>query len=167
MHLDYISWFSGFPKEIATLLIAMIPIGELRASIPIAIEVYDMPWYWAFFWSILGNTLIITIILLFLEPVSKFLMDKSKIFNKFFNWLFDRTRQKHTERFERWGALALITFVAIPLPITGGWTGALASFVFGIPFKKALPLIFIGLLIAGVIVTLITTGVGVSIDSLK
>lgn len=118
MHLDYISWFSGFPKEIATLLIAMIPIGELRASIPIAIEVYDMPWYWAFFWSILGNTLIITIILLFLEPVSKFLMDKSKIFNKFFNWLFDRTRQKHTERFERWGALALITFVAIPLPIT-------------------------------------------------
>lgn len=167
MHLDYISWFSDLPKELATLLIAMIPIGELRASIPVAIEIYNMPWYWAYFWSVLGNTLIITIILLFLEPVSRFLMDKSKIFNKFFDWLFDRTRKKHTERFEKWGALALITFVAIPLPITGGWTGALAAFVFGIPFKKALPLIFIGLLIAGVIVTLVTTGVGVSVDALK
>lgn len=167
MHLDYISLFENFPKELATFLIAMIPIGELRASIPIAIEAYNMPWYWAYFYSILGNILIVAIILLFLEPISKFSRNKFKIFDKFFNWLFKRTRDKYTSRFEKWGALALITFVAIPLPITGGWTGALAAFVFGIPFKKALPLIFVGLLIAGVIVTLVTTGVGVSVDALK
>ncbi len=167
MHLDYISLFQNFPEELATLLIAMIPIGELRASIPIAITVYNMSWYWAYFYSVLGNTLIVAIILLFLEPVSKFLMAKFKIFNKIFNWLFEKTRKKHTEKFEKWGALALIAFVAIPLPVTGGWSGALASFVFGIPAKKALPLIFIGLMFAGIIVVLVTRGVGISIDSLK
>ena len=167
MHLDYISLFQNFPKELAILLIAMIPIGELRASIPIAIEGYNIPWYWAYFWSILGNTLIVAIILLFLEPVSIFLRKHIKLFDKFFTWLFERTRIKYKGRFEKWGSLALITFVAIPLPVTGGWTGALAAFLFGVPFKRALPLIFVGLLIAGVIVTLITTGVGVSVDALK
>ena len=77
-------------------------------------------------------------------------------FDKFFTFLFERTRRKHSKKFEKWGALALITFVAIPLPITGGWSGALAAFVFGIPFKKALPLIFSGVIIAGVIVTGLT-----------
>jgi uncharacterized membrane protein len=163
MHLDYISLFSNFPKELAIFLIAMVPIGELRASIPIAIEVYNMSWYWAYFWSVLGNTVIVTIILFFLEPVSKFLMARFNIFNKLFNWLFERTRKKYKGKFEKWGALALITFVAIPLPVTGGWSGALAAFVFGIPFKQAVPLIFAGLLSAGVIVVLITTGVSLSL----
>lgn len=167
MHLDYINIFSNFPKELATFLIAMVPIGELRASIPIAIEVYNIPWYWAYFYSVLGNAVIVGIILWLLEPVSHFLRKYIKFFDKFFNWLFKRTREKYKGRFEKWGALALITFVAIPLPVTGGWSGALAAFVFGIPFKKALPLIFVGLLVAGVIVVLITTGVGVSYDALK
>lgn len=167
MYLDYISLFSNFPKELATFLIAMVPIGELRASIPIAIEVYNMAWYWAYFYSVLGNIIIVATILWFLEPVSLFLRKHIKFFDKIFNWLFERTRTKYKGRFEKWGALALITFVAIPLPVTGGWSGALAAFVFGVPFRKALPLIFVGLLFAGVIVTLITTGVGVSVDALK
>ena len=86
-------------------------------------------------------------------------MSKSKFFNRFFTYLFERTRKKHNGKFEKWGALALITFVAIPLPVTGGWSGALAAFVFGIPFKKALPLIFLGVIIAGAIVTGLSLGV--------
>jgi uncharacterized membrane protein len=166
MHLDYIGWFSNFPKELATFLIAMIPVGELRASIPIAIQVYHLTWYSSFIWSVLGNSLAVALILLLLEPISKFLMKHFKIFNRFFTWLFRRTRKKYSKNIERGGALALVTFVAIPLPMTGGWSGALIAFVFGIPFKKAFPLISLGVLIAGVIVTLLTVGISFSFDQL-
>ena len=54
---------------------------------------------------------------------------------------------------------ALVVLVAIPLPLTGAWTASLAAYIFGIPYKKAIPLIFLGLVIAGVIVTLVTVGV--------
>ena len=60
---------------------------------------------------------------------------------------------------EKWGPLALIIFVAIPLPFTGAWTGSLVAFVFDLPFKKSIALIFIGVLIAGVLVTLASLGV--------
>lgn len=154
--LEYIDWFKGFPKEIATLLIAMSPIGELRASIPIALSVYKLSWISAFLWSLIGNIFIVVLILWLLEPISKFLIRHFRIFDRFFKWLFARTRRKYTARVERWGAVALVSFVAIPLPGTGGWTGALVAFVFGIPFRKALPLIIIGILIAGVIVTILS-----------
>lgn len=157
--LDLASWFKDFPPELATLLIATLPIGELRASIPIARGVYDLSISQSYIWSVLGNILPLIFLLWLLDPVSKYLIRNFKMFDRFFTWLFSRTRRKYAGRFEKWGALALITFVAIPLPVTGGWTGAVAAFVFGIPFKKALPLISIGVLIAGVIVILAVEGV--------
>lgn len=166
MEFNYVEWFAGFPRELATFLTAMIPVGELRAAIPVAIHAYEMPWWSAYIWAVLGNAFVVALIMLLLEPVSRLLMKYSKIFKRFFTWLFEKTRSKHSQKFEKWGALALITFVAIPLPITGGWTGSVAAFVFGIPFKKAFPLIFLGLLIAGVIVTLLSLGIGFSVDSL-
>ncbi|MEJ2494639.1 MAG: small multi-drug export protein, partial [Ignavibacteriaceae bacterium] len=90
--------------------------------------------------------------------ISQWLMVKSKLMNKFLTWLFERTRKKTKDKIEKYGDLALIIFVAIPLPNTGAWTGALAAWLFGIPFKKAVPNIFYGVLIAGAVVTLITTG---------
>ena len=78
--------------------------------------------------------------------------------NKFLNWLFERTRKKTKDKIEKYGDLALIIFVAIPLPNTGAWTGTLAAWLFGIPMKRALLNIFYGVLIAGVIVTMITSG---------
>lgn len=146
------------PKEILTLIISMIPIGELRSSIPVAINVYNLnPWS-AFFWSFLGNILISSFLLLGLNPVSRFLDNHFYWLNRFFTWLFERTRKKHSQKFENWGALALIIFVAIPLPMTGVWSGCLAAFVFGISFKKAFPSVAVGALIAGIVVTLITLG---------
>jgi len=76
--------------------------------------------------------------------------DQSKII-KFYLWYRDRTEHKYSSRFKKLGALALVTFVAIPLPITGAWTGTLAAYIFRIPPKKALPLIFAGVLVAGVV----------------
>lgn len=155
---NFSQWFSGFPPQMATFLIASLPISELRGALPLAYTVYALPLWSSFLWSFLGNTCSVALVLAFLEPVSRFLMQHSRIFKRFFNWLFERTRRKHSKRFERWGALALITFVAIPLPITGGWTGSVAAFVFGIPYRKALPLIVLGILISGLIVSLLTWG---------
>ena len=149
----------NLPAEIVTFLVAAMPVSELRGSIPLAIGVYDLSVSTALFWSILGNIFAVVLVLWLLEPFSKYLSHHSYFFNRFFNWLFERARKKHTKSFDFLGSFALILFVAIPLPITGGWTGSVAAFVFGVSFKKALPLISIGILIAATIVTLATLGI--------
>ena len=141
-----------------TFLIAMTPFFELRGSIPIAVSYYHLPAFSAFWISVIGNMVPVIFILWFLEAVSNFLRKKFYFFNRFFNWLFDKTRRDHQAKFAKWKEFALIMLVAIPLPFTGAWTGSLCAFVFGIPWKKSFPLIFLGVLIAGIVVTLITFG---------
>lgn len=145
--------------QLTVAFTAMLPISELRGAIPVALGVYKMSVHQAYLWAVLGNIIPVIFLLWFLEPVSSFLMRHSNIFNRFFTWLFERTKRRHKEAIQKWGPLALILFVAIPLPITGGWTGSIVAFVFGIPFKKALPLIFLGILIAGVVVTIASLGI--------
>ncbi len=157
--MDLPNLFNNFPPELATFIISMLPVSELRGAIPIAIGIYNLDPVKAYLISVIGNIIPVIFILKYIEPVSKYLMSKYEFFNKFFTYLFERTRRKHNGKFEKLGALALITFVAIPLPVTGGWSGALAAFVFGVPFKKALPLILLGVMIAGVIVTGLSLGV--------
>lgn len=144
---------------IKTLLIAMVPIGELRVALPLALTTFKINFFLAFFISVIGNMLPVVAIVFLLEPVSIFLTKHSKFFKWFFEWLFEHTRKKHSKKFETLEEIALVTFVAIPLPMTGAWTGALAAFVFGIPPKKSLPLIFVGVLIAGIIVSILTLGI--------
>lgn len=148
---------------INVILLAAAPISELRGAIPLAIGVYHWPWWPAVFWSVIGNMIPVFFILWLLEPVSNWLRKNFVIFEKFFLWLFKYTRDKHKQKFEVYRDLALIILVAIPLPMTGAWTGSLAAFVFGIPYCRALPLIFIGVLIAATVVTLATLGI-VNID---
>lgn len=148
------------PAEISVFLISMLPIAELRGAIPLGLTIYNLPVWSAFVFSVLGNLIPVLFIIWILDLlINKFLIHKIYIFNRFFSWLFKRTRSKHSEKFEKWRDFALIVLVAIPLPFTGAWTGALAAFVFGIPIKKAFPLIGLGVLIAGVVVTLITLGI--------
>jgi len=139
-------------------LAALTPIGELRVSIPLGLTVFHQPVWIVFIVSIIGNIIPPIFILWLFPKISKWLMANSKLMNKFLTWLFDRTRKKTKDKIEKYGNLALIIFVAIPLPNTGAWTGALAAWLFGIPFRKAVPNIFYGVLIAGVVVTLITVG---------
>lgn len=145
--------------ELIILIIAAAPISELRGAIPIALSVYNFSPILAFVLAVIGNIIPIFFLLLLLGPISNYLSKKSYFFNRFFVWLFEKTRKKHNHKFEIWGSLALIAFVAIPLPMTGGWSGAAAAFVFGIPFKKAFPLICMGIIIAGIIVTVGSLGI--------
>lgn len=145
--------FSGFPPWLAVILLAMLPIAELRLSIPVAILKYHMDPLTAFALSVTGNMLPVVPLLLYLEPVSSFLSKKWGVWDRFFGWLFTRTRARHGEAFQKYGAGALALFVGIPLPVTGAWTGCAAAFVFGIRPKLSLPAILAGVLMAGAIVT--------------
>ena len=159
-NVDYVAIFRNFPPEIATFLISMLPIAELRAAIPVGIAGFKLSVASAYLWSVVGNIVPAVFLLLYLEPVSRFLMNRSKVFERFFNWLFARTRKRFSAKAEEYGKfMALVLFVAIPLPITGAWTGSVAAFLFGIPFSRSLPAVVIGVLIAGVIVTLTTVGI--------
>ncbi len=151
---------SEIQHQLATFFTAMTPVGELRASIPIALGSYRMGIVETYIISVLGNLVPVVAIIWVLDPVSKFLMKRFRIFDRFFTWLFNRTRRKYSKRFEKYRGFALAGFVCIPLPVTGGWTGALISFVFGIPPRKALLHIGIGIMLAGIIVTVITQTVG-------
>lgn len=159
-NIDYASIFNSLSPEFATLLIAMIPIAELRVAIPVGIEGFEMSVMSVYLWSVIGNLIPVVFLLLFLEPIAQFLMKHSTLFKKFFNWIFRRTRKRFTSRAARYGTfVALVLFVAIPLPITGAWTGSAAAFLFKVPFWRAFAAITVGVLIAGIIVSSATVGI--------
>ncbi len=134
--------------------IAASPIAELRVAIPVAIIQHHFSWYQALPLAIIGNLLPVPFILLFLNAIVRFL-GKVGLFARFFEWLFEHARKRGRiiERYERIG---LALFVAIPLPVTGAWTGSLAAVLFGLKFKPAMLSISIGVVIAGIIVTCAT-----------
>jgi len=141
----------GFSKELVVLIIAALPIFELRGALPVAINLFHFPWYYALPLAIIGNLLPVPVILLFLNAISRWL-SKIGFFDRFLRWLFERTRKRGrvVERYERIG---LALFVAIPLPVTGAWTGSLVAVLFGLKFRYAFLSIFIGVCIASIIVT--------------
>ncbi len=145
---------------LSTILTAMTPIGELRMALPIAILNYKMNIVPAYLLSVLGNIIPVFLILIFLRFFVKFLMQNFKVFDKFFNWLFERTRRRFARKYEKWGKLALVIFVAIPLPITGAWTGSVAAWLFNFKYWQSILLIFIGVCISGIIVSLLTLSGG-------
>jgi uncharacterized membrane protein len=144
-------------ESIQVVVMAMIPLAELRASIPFAIGFYSMEPLQAFILSIIGNMLPVIPLLLFLDPVSNWLR-RYAILDRFFTWLFARTR-RYNNRIDKYGSLGLIPFVAIPLPMTGAWTACAIAFVFGLRFRYAFTAILAGVIIAGIIVTLSVMGV--------
>ena len=125
-----IGWLSGMPKEFATFLLAMLPITELRASIPVAILKYGLsPWN-AYFWSVLGNTLLGAITMILLSPITNLIIAKIGWLDRIWKKYIGRLREKNRDKFAKWEAWAIISFVAIPLPMTGAFSGAVASSIF-------------------------------------
>lgn len=149
----------NLPKFIVTFLIAFLPIFELRGAIPVGLGVFKLSIPTAFFWSWLGSIVPSFFLIYGLGVFSEFLSRHSSRAEHFFKWWFERTHKRFWRHHQKLGSLALVFFVAIPLPITGVWTGSVAAFLFGIRRMKAFLLISLGSLIAGVIVTLIYLGV--------
>lgn len=156
MHDLIINLFSGFPKELATFLIALVPVTELRASIPLAIKVYHLTPFAAWFYSVAGTFFAMVLIVILLDPIAKFLSKYISLFEKFFIWLFEHTRKRAGDKMEKYGEWAIFILAATPIPLLGGLTGALAAFVFGVPLKKSLPLLLVGTMVAAGIVVFVT-----------
>lgn len=146
------------PEWLMILVAAALPISEVRGAIPLAIGVYGFSPVDAYILSVFGNLLPIIPLLLFLGPVSDYLR-RFPFGDKFFTWLFARTRRKYIQDHENFGLTALAIFVAIPLPMTGAWTGCAIAFLLGFRFWPAFAAVAAGVLIAGVIVTATVMGV--------
>lgn len=140
------------------LLCAMIPIIELRGAIPLGAAL-GLPWWQNYLFAVIGNMLPVPFILLF---VKKFIIwmsgSKIKFFNKIGGFLTAKA-EKNRARIEKYSFWGVCLFVAIPLPMTGAWTGSLVASVIDMKFFKALLSCFIGVLIAGVVMTLASYGV--------
>lgn len=146
-------------KELWTIVYSAIPVTELRATIPLAITVWHVKPLTAFILAVIGNSLPILVIILGLNKIVQLAERYSKFWTKVIEAVFRRTRRKTSQQFEKYGLLALCLFVAVPLPMTGAWTGSIAAWLFGVPARKAFWPIFAGVIIAGIIVTVLTVGV--------
>ncbi len=144
----------GVSRELVVMVIAMLPIVELRGAVPVGINLFGMPWWKAVLLSITGNMIPIFLILLLLNRAVDWL-GHIGFFRRFFAWLFARTRRK-SGLIERYEFLGLVLFVAIPLPVTGAWTGSVAAVIMGIRYWRAMLAMFIGVMIAGAVVTMLS-----------
>src|SRR3989338_5298239 len=145
-------------EALFTFIVAASPIVELRGAIPLALLVYKLSLLQAFSLSVAGN-MVPVLLLPFLGIVSGALSRRFSFFERFFSRLFLHTRKKHERSFEIFRDFALVLFVAVPLPFTWAWTATLIAFVFGIPLRKAFPLILLGVIIAAAVVSVITLGI--------
>ncbi len=145
-------------RGIAPLLIAglisMVPIFELRGGIPIGIALFKQNPFLTYFIAVCFNLIPVFPVLLFLNPVKR-LLERLPLFRGFFQFLSKRA-EKNKKLVERYEEFGLMLFVAVPLPVTGAWTGSLVAVLMGLNIVKSFLFIAGGVLIAGVVVTLLT-----------
>ncbi len=151
-----VHFFSNvIPDWLTVFVISLCPVLELRGGL-IAAKLLDIDFIRAFVVCYIGNMLPIPFILLFIRQIFKW-MRKSKHLGKLIDRL-EAKADKHRDKIEKYGVWGLLLLVAIPLPGTGGWTGALVAAVMDLRIRKALPVIALGVLIAGAIVGSIMYG---------
>jgi uncharacterized membrane protein len=144
------------PEELIVFVISLMPVLECRGGM-IAARLMEIPFLKAFLICYFGNVIPIPFIILFIRKIFDFLR-KFKFFEKIILKLEAKT-EKNKDKILKYESLGLLLFVAIPLPGTGGWTGALMAALLDIRFKRALPIIALGVLIAGFIMSAVTYGI--------
>ena len=151
-------WDSLIGKIIMTFLISMVPVVELRGAIPIGVA-HGLNFWVAIVVSIVGNLVPVPFIIIFIRNIFAWLRTKSAWLNNLVTRLENRALKKTdtVRKFKFWG---LFIFVAIPLPGTGAWTGALVAAMLEMRVKDAFPAIALGVLTAGIIVAFVTYGAG-------
>lgn len=153
-----IEWLTdtALGKFISTFIISMAPVVELRLGLPYGIA-QGLDYWAALIAAVLGNVLPVPFIVVYIERIFAWIRSR---FDKLDSWItrLETKANLKGERVKKYGPIALMTFVAIPLPGTGAWTGALIAALLDMPVKKALPAIFLGVIIAAGIMTCLTYG---------
>lgn len=156
--MELLDIIKSISSEVYVFLVSMLPVLELRAAIPIGVAL-NMNIFECYFISVVGNMLPIPFILIFIKKILEYMShSKIKFFNKVSNKLIEKA-DKRSDSVNRYSLLGLFLFVAIPLPGTGGWTGALIASLMGMRFKKSFISILCGVMVAGLIMTLASYGV--------
>ena len=157
--MDILNWLNNSisGEFVFTALISMLPIVELRGGIPFGVGV-GLPIHLAVLSSIIGNMVPVPFLILFTRRVFQWLRLHIPALDGLITKLENRAESKRelVQRYKFWGLLIL---VAIPLPGTGAWTGALVAAVLNMRIKYALPAIFCGVVVAAIIVSLLTMGI--------
>ena len=143
-------------KILATFLVSMVPVIELRGAIPIGVG-YGLPYWVAVAASIIGNLVSVPFIILFIRKIFELMRKWSSKLDGLVTRLEKRAESKSdvVQKYAFWG---LFVLVAIPLPGTGAWTGALVAAMLDMRLKRAFPAIALGVLGAAAIVTFVTFG---------
>lgn len=147
---------NNIPTALIPFIVSLFPVLELRGGM-IAGLILGVPFIQAFIASFIGNMIPIPFILLFIRKIFAW-MKQWKSLSKIVDKMEKRAEKKQDTmvKYKEWG---LLIFVAIPLPGTGGWTGALIAALMDLRFKKSLPIIGIGVFIAGLIMSFVTYGI--------
>ena len=161
--MDLMTWLTQQQggEMVFTMLVSMLPVIELRGAIPFGVALGLNPWL-AFFASIIGNILPLPFIVVYIRRIFLWMRRHMPKLNA----LVDKLEQKaHLKgrTVTKYKYLGLMIFVAIPLPGTGGWTGALVAAFLDMPLRKAMPALAGGVCIAGFLVTFLTYVVKIAI----
>lgn len=148
--------FKGGGKEVAIFIISLLPILELRGGL-IAARILGVKFIKAFIICYIANILPVPFILLFINWIFN-KMSKWKPTKKIVDWLSNKTLKKK-EQIDKYGYFGLFLFVGIPLPGTGAWTGSLLAILLNLDKKKSFITIAIGVLAAGIIMSLLSYGI--------
>ena len=154
-----IEWLTGTVagKFISTFFISMVPIVELRAGLPYGIAMgLDYPL--ALLAATVGNMLPVPFIIIFVERVFAWIREHMPALDGFVTKLENKAHLK-SDGVQKYGPIALMLFVGIPLPGTGAWTGSLIAALLGLKPKNAIPFIVLGVMLAAAIMTALTYGV--------
>ena len=164
-----INLLTTIPSWLATVLVAMMPVLEIRGALPIALEVFHLSFWQAYLFGVVGNMLSAIVLVFLLKFVAEFISRHSSMGARFFHWWFSHTKARFSsfakasvdkqKSYDLYGALALFLFVAIPLPVTGVWTASVATVLFGIRPRAALPAMLAGVCVSGLIVGLVVGAV--------
>ncbi|MDR2177460.1 MAG: small multi-drug export protein [Treponema sp.] len=138
-----------------TAFLAFLPISELRGAIPFAIA-NGIPWYIALPYTVILNALVAPVCWVFLSTLHKLFLP-IKWYAGFFNRFVERARNRLQSGVEKWGWFGIAVFVAIPLPVTGAWTGTLGAWVLGLRKGRTLLAVILGVICAGIIVTAVVS----------
>lgn len=144
----------GIPPLLVAGLISMIPIFELRGGIPVGIALFKLHPVTVYFTCVVFNLIPVLPILLLLNPLRR-LLSRVPPFRGLFRYL-ERKAAKNKRLIERYEEIGLTLFVAIPLPVTGAWTGSIIAEVMGLKVMKSFLSITLGVALAGIIVTMLT-----------
>ena len=144
------------PDALLTFLAAMTPLGELRLSIPLGIVTFDLAWPIVFLLSVAGNMLPVPFLVWALRAAGGSVERMDNVLGRLLRWRTRSIEKRWGDRIRRYGFGAIVLLVAIPLPLTGAWTGSLAVWALHVPPGRGLLAIATGVVIAGAVVTIAT-----------